>query len=305
MDLSDQELGVNFYDPGVGKANMQVHLPIAVCLIRTPGGGMELGVHQVRPDKPRSISEFVDARGGDLLYHVVMFTQLSYAECQRAVRLRIAALSHSDMVAGAKEIDGDVSAIERAMTEVALDCSWLTDERRRPYLNPLSRDQWKTGEAQCDWRGHGSDDEADEEEDDESNSLDSFIVNDDDAGEDDCDEPGEGVGDGAEETGEGDAEEADTAAEGDVADDVDADDEEANAAAEDDDSDDSDSDDSDEDDSDEDDSDGDDSDEDDSDEDYMYKKKEGSARRVGEGSRKRSVPVVVPECRQTRSCSRR
>jgi hypothetical protein len=33
---------------------MNIHLPIAVCLMRDPFGGLEIAVHQVAPEDPRS-----------------------------------------------------------------------------------------------------------------------------------------------------------------------------------------------------------------------------------------------------------
>jgi hypothetical protein len=99
--------------------------PIAVCLMSSPQGGLEIGVHQVIPENARSIAEFVQRNRGTLLFHVVVFTQMSYAECQSHIRRIVAARSGSRLSRGpaGKAIQGDRAAIERAMTQLALDAS--------------------------------------------------------------------------------------------------------------------------------------------------------------------------------------
>ena len=103
---------------------MQVHLPIALCLLRDcDGGGMNLAVHQVQPENMRSIGDFVARSGGELLHHVLFFTHLSYAECQSAVRRYVAGEAGADMIGRSKAIVGDADEIARAMTRLALDSS--------------------------------------------------------------------------------------------------------------------------------------------------------------------------------------
>ena len=123
---------------------MQLNLPIAVCLFehtkkkasigsssRAPR--LDIGLHQVRPDNPKSILDYAksgDNKDATLLHHVIFFSTLSYAECQKAVREKIASLSGACLVGKTKEMIGDKDKIIRAMTDVSLDCSWLLKVQR-------------------------------------------------------------------------------------------------------------------------------------------------------------------------------
>lgn len=153
---------------------MQVHLPIAVCLIRSRSDdSLVLGVHQVLPERPRSIREFVDRctssqGGGDLLHHVVFFTSRSYAECQSSIRREVAEASGARVVGRSRVIVGDEEAIASAMTELALSGgSQAQAQAQRPAPRP------STATLSEDDDDVGSDDE------ESRGSLGSFIVDDD------------------------------------------------------------------------------------------------------------------------------
>lgn len=148
--------------------------PIAVCLMSTARGELEIGVHQIIPENARSIAEFVQRNRGTLLFHVVVFTQMSYAECQSHIRRIVAARSGSRLTRG-KAIQGDRAAIERAMTHLALDASEVAGDP------PSSSDDDSEEEAE-----EGA--EAEEEEDEDEETGDS-----DDAGfiDDECEEEDE------------------------------------------------------------------------------------------------------------------
>lgn len=108
---------------------MQVHLPLAVCLLQSgTGSELALAVHQVRPDDPSSVGRFVDARGQRLLHHVVVFTPRTYAECQAAIRRTVASNAGARMVGCTRQIIGDVERIRDAMNRLALDRSDLDQQ---------------------------------------------------------------------------------------------------------------------------------------------------------------------------------
>lgn len=153
---------------------MQVHLPIAACLVRSNADdNLNLCVHQVVPESRRSIREFVQrscasmgAAGGTLLHHVLFFTPLSYAECQSAVRRFVAHEARARVVGRSRVLVGDESEIARAMTELSLDSTSLDAHLCR-------------GRA-CTSRRQEREDYADDRSDGSRGSLSSFIVDDDD-----------------------------------------------------------------------------------------------------------------------------
>ena len=152
---------------------MNIHLPIAVCLMRQAlGDGLEIAVHQVTPEDPRSLGDFVERQGksgATLLHHVVFFTHLSYAECQHAVR-RFVGCRDSRR----KAVEGARDAVAAKLTRVALDSSVLLDylgDGRRQSSPPLTEAQRRGGVNDA----LVSDDDSD---DDSVGSLDDFVVED-------------------------------------------------------------------------------------------------------------------------------
>ena len=180
---------------------MQINLPIAICLFEhtkkkatgnVRAARLDIGLHQIRPDVPRSIanySESGDNKNAKLLHHVVIFSTMSYAECQKDVREKIAELSGGRLVGKTKEIVGDKAEIIDAMTTVALDCSWLLDvqkarlERNYPrhaghkYGGGHDREANEPRSEDLEQYAVG-DDEENEDADDDFDSLDGFIVDD-------------------------------------------------------------------------------------------------------------------------------
>ena len=177
---------------------MQLNLPIAVCLFEhtkkkaTIGSSraprLDIGLHQVRPDNPKSIVDYAksgDNKDATLLHHVIFFSTLSYAECQRAVRERIASFSGACLVGKTKELIGDKDKIIKAMTEVSLDCSWLLkvqrDRLNRNY--PRHAGHLYKGGYDIDPREESGSEDLDEDNDsfiattdEESENDDSFIA---------------------------------------------------------------------------------------------------------------------------------
>jgi hypothetical protein len=153
---------------------MQVHLPIAVCLLKDVGSNpptLILAVHQVLPENPRSITEFVDRQGRDkvLIHHVIFFTYLSYAECQSSVRTHIAKRSGARIVGRTKVIVGNVERIRHEMTEISLNRLQFTSEQTSHHFQ--------------------NDIESENISDDDSSSMGSLnsFINDDDEDEEDED----------------------------------------------------------------------------------------------------------------------
>ena len=163
---------------------MQVHLPIAVCLIRSlRDDALSLAVHQVQPENPRSIGEFVTracrgVEGGsaELLHHVTFFTPRSYAECQSAVRKYIADVSGSRVLGRSKVIVGERVPIVSAMNGLSCDSSAFSFSAEvAAAASPVS----STGKGKnSGWGAAGS------SGDDSRGSLGSFIVDDDEDDED-------------------------------------------------------------------------------------------------------------------------
>ena len=173
---------------------MQINLPIAICLFENAkkkaavgqGPYRDIGVHQIRPDNPKSILQY--SKGGsnkycELVHHVVIFTPLSYAECQKAIRERIVLFSGADMIGKTKQIAGKRDKIVDAMNRISLDSSWLLKVQRNRLDANYPRHKG------CDMDTEGSDDlddfidddEDEDEDEDEDDDLDGFIVADDEA----------------------------------------------------------------------------------------------------------------------------
>ena len=144
---------------GRGSYGYAAFRPIAICLLLGEGSSLEIGVHQVIPEDARSIAKYAERSHARLLHHVVIFTQMTYAECQAEIHREVAALSGSALArnGGCKAIIGDRAAIERAMDALALDASAIAGEP--PSSEP--------GYASEEDDEYGDDDDDDEDEDDE------------------------------------------------------------------------------------------------------------------------------------------
>ena len=167
---------------------MQVHLPLAVCLLQTGlGPELALAVHQVRPEDPASVGRFVDARGQRLLHHVVVFTPRTYAECQSAIRRTVASQAGARMVGCTRQIIGDVERIKAAMNRLALDRSDLDVQMRiqrpQPHRSPSRgapcrrRNEANPGSSSSGSSGSSGSDDSDG---DSRRSLSDFIASDSD-----------------------------------------------------------------------------------------------------------------------------
>jgi hypothetical protein len=125
--------------------------PIAVCLLQSADKSrLEIGVHQVITNNPQSIQQYASTgenRDRILIHHVVLFTSLSYAECQTSIRKRIASSSGAEFVGRSKEIKGDQKQIVSAMTRISLDSSWLTKDS---YCPSSSRKRGRKNESSSD-----------------------------------------------------------------------------------------------------------------------------------------------------------
>ncbi len=172
-----------------------MHLPIAVCLVRTGRASLNLLVHQVQPENTKSISDFIGRSGciaTDLVHHVLFFTFLSYAECQARIRTFIAKDAKANMVGRTKVIVGDERAISEAMTRLSLDSTKI--DRQLEGLR-----SWRRGdtseeeeEDEDEYEDDFINDEEEEEEEEEEDCLVRcgkrfmLVKNDDDVDEQDC-----------------------------------------------------------------------------------------------------------------------
>ena len=153
---------------------MQVHLPIAVCLVRGTNNSrheLNLLIHQVQPENTRSIIDFIGRSGcavADLVHHVVFFTFSSYAECQARVRAHIAKDAGARMIGRTKVVVGDEQEISAAMTRLSLDSTQI--DRRL--------DGSRAWRLDANEAIHDSSDDGFEEEDEEEESDDSSFIDD-------------------------------------------------------------------------------------------------------------------------------
>jgi hypothetical protein len=104
----------------------------------------------------------------------VIFTPLSCAECQKAIRERIMEFSGAGMVGKSKQIVGKRDRIVDAMTRISLDSSWL--------LKVQSRRLERNYPRHAGYYGGGYDVDTDEEK--GSEDLDDFIDDDEEEDED-------------------------------------------------------------------------------------------------------------------------
>ena len=161
---------------------MQSNLPIAVCLLKAHAceeHALSLCVHQVVPERRRSLLEFVrrscaslqGGQGGKLLHHVMFFTPLSYAECQSAVRRFVASRSGARVVGRSRVLVGDEGEIAKAMTDLSLDSTALDDLlfSQRPWVSHES-DVAMEDDYSSSSEGSFSDDSFIEDDDEEAAS---------------------------------------------------------------------------------------------------------------------------------------
>ena len=96
------------------------------------------------------------------LHHVVVFTQMTYAECQSEIRRIVAARSGATLRlrgGGCKEIDGDPARIRAAMDELALDSSAIS--------GIVDEEEDDSEEDEEDDEGENDDDDSEEEGDED------------------------------------------------------------------------------------------------------------------------------------------